>query len=126
MSSTIELNQESKVDLNGSKQLHGLRSKDPTAHQKFQLSPEDKIEYENIYALLAGGEKNISAKDIGRVMAKLGIHCSKEELDDMIDVVDKDGYGLVHKKHFMNLMTQKVKETSHGSDGEVYEDAFKM
>ena len=38
---------------------------------------------------VAGEEKNISAKEVGTVMAKLGIHCSKEELNDMIDVVDK-------------------------------------
>jgi Ca2+-binding EF-hand superfamily protein len=93
---------------------------------KFKLSPEDRIEYENIYALFAGDEKNISAKEMGRVMTKLGIHCSTEELNDMIDVVDKDGYGLVHKKHFMNLMTQKVKETTQESDENVYEEAFGM
>mmetsp|Transcript_14202 Transcript_14202/g.23518 ORF Transcript_14202/g.23518 Transcript_14202/m.23518 type:complete len:136 (-) Transcript_14202:501-908(-) len=96
------------------------------SQKKFKLSPEDRIEYERIYDLFAGDEKNISAKQLGIVMSKLGVHTSVEELDDMIDVVDKDGYGLIHKKHFMQLMTQKVKETSQDDDDQSYESAFKM
>jgi Ca2+-binding EF-hand superfamily protein len=93
---------------------------------KFRLSDKERVEYENIYHLFTGGEKNISAKEMGRVMKKLGIHCSEEELDDMIEVVDKDGYGLIHKKHFMNLMTQKVKETSEDKNAEIFETAFSL
>ena len=93
---------------------------------KFRLSDKERVEYENIYQLFTGGEKNISAKEMGRVMKKLGIHCSEEELDDMIEVVDKDGYGLIHKKHFMNLMTQKVKETSEDKNAEIFETAFSL
>lgn len=93
---------------------------------KFKLSEDDKLEYENIFNLIAGEEKNISAKEIGRVMSKLGMHCSIEELNDMIEVVDKDGYGLIHKKHFMNLVTQKVKENSQENDGELYAAAFEI
>jgi Ca2+-binding EF-hand superfamily protein len=131
MSSNVELKDTTQPNpLSPSNLLPATASSTANSYKvketKFKLSPEDRIEYEHIYALFAGEEKNISAKEMGKVMTKLGIHCSKDELNDMIDVVDKDGYGLVHKKHFMNLMTQKVKETTQESDGEVYEDAFEM
>jgi Ca2+-binding EF-hand superfamily protein len=93
---------------------------------KFKLSDEERAEYENIYHLFTGAEKNISANEVGSVMKKLGIHCSEEELDDMIGVVDKDGYGLINKKRFMNLMTQKVKETSEDKNAEIFETAFSL
>lgn len=103
------------------------KAKKPKAStEKFKLSEEDRIEFENIFNLIAGDEKNISAQAIGKVMAKLGMHCSEEELNDMIEVVDKDGYGLVNKKHFMNLLTNKVKERSQEDDGVIYEKSFEM
>ena len=92
--------------------------------KKFKLNEDERKEFEDIFALITGDEKNISAKEMGTVMSKLGIHTSKEELNDMIDVVDKDGYSLINKKHFMRLMTQKVKETREENSESIYEDTF--
>lgn len=95
---------------------------------KFKLSDEERDEYSNVFDLFCGEDsKNISRKEVGRVMRKLGQNPSDAELSEMIDEVDIDGYGAINKKNFMILMTKKVKGSGADSNNEVdvNADAFK-
>ena len=50
------------------------------------------------------GDGNISADDLKHVMGKLGINLSKEDLEEMIKVADKNGSGKVNLDEFLNVM----------------------
>jgi Ca2+-binding EF-hand superfamily protein len=83
-------------------------------------------EYERIFEVLAAGQGSIPADSMGRLMRKMGIHCSRDELRELRDLVDQDGYGQVHMEDFVRLMTKKVYEDFQEEDMQVIDNAFKM
>jgi len=45
-----------------------------------------------------------------KVMLKLGLQPSKEELEDIIADIDKDGSGTIDYSEFLRLMSTKLKD----------------
>ena len=50
------------------------------------------------------GDGNISADDLQQVMSQLGVNLSKEDLEEMIKVADKNGSGKVNLEEFLSIM----------------------
>lgn len=95
--------------------------------KKNKLSDEEREEFSNVFDLFCGDSQNISRKEVGNVMRKLGQNPSDAELKEMIDEVDIDGYGAINKKNFMLLMTKKVKASGGGnSEVDINEEAFQV
>lgn len=94
---------------------------------KNKLSAEEREEFSAAFDLMCGESSNLSKKEIGYVMRKLGQNPSDAELQEMIDEVDIDGYGAINKKNFMMLMTKKVKGSGGGNNEvDINEEAFKV
>ena len=50
----------------------------------------------------------MTVKELGAVMQTLGMHLTKQELQDMINEVDADGNGSVDFPEFLSLMARKT------------------
>lgn len=50
------------------------------------------------------GDGNICAEDLQKVMRKLGMNLSNEDVSEMIKVADKNGEGKVNIEEFLNVM----------------------
>ena len=74
----------------------------------------DVIPYEKVSLLqdafnsFANRNGTLKTTSIGRVLKHLGENPSKEEVQEMINLVDKDGSGLIIFPQFLNLMARKV------------------
>ena len=50
------------------------------------------------------GDGSISGEDLGKVLSKLGICVTEEEIQEMIKVADKTGEGKVNIDEFLSVM----------------------
>ena len=70
---------------------------------------EDKISlFMDAFNSLADKNGAISTKELGNVMKSLGENPTKEEVQDMINEVDKEGIGIVKFPSFLSMMASKV------------------
>nr|XP_043610451.1 probable calcium-binding protein CML20 isoform X2 [Erigeron canadensis] len=58
------------------------------------------------------GNGTIDAKELSNAMRALGFEMTKEQINDMIADVDKDGSGAIDFDEFVYMMTDKIGERS--------------
>merc|ERR1719220_581642 len=71
-----------------------------------------------------GGE--ISTRELLKVFKMLGFTPTKDELDEIVDVVDQDGSGEIDFDEFLIMMVMQIKEESKSQDETVLKDAFRI
>ena len=70
---------------------------------------EDKVTmFMDAFNSIADRNGAISTKDLGNVMKTLGENPTQEEVQDMINEVDKEGVGIVKFPSFLSMMASKV------------------
>ena len=94
---------------------------------KLKFTDEERAEMENAFNLMCAGSTNISAKEVGMTMRKLGQNPTEKELEEMIAEVDLDDYGAVNRKNFMKLMLRKIKGGAGGNNEiDINREAFEV
>ena len=78
----------------------------------------------NIFDSDGGGE--ISTRELLKVFKMLGFTPTKDELDEIIEVVDQDGSGEIDFDEFLIMMVMQIKEESKSQDETVLKDAFRI
>ena len=78
----------------------------------------------NIFDSDGGGE--ISTRELLKVYKMLGFTPTKDELDEIIEVVDQDGSGEIDFDEFLIMMVMQIKEESKSQDETVLKDAFRI
>ena len=79
---------------------------------KMEKSFEDKLDAELVvffrqaFDLMGQGRGVITAEELGLVMKTLGKKATRNELKDMIKMVDLDGNGYIDFNEFLQLMTK--------------------
>ena len=91
---------------------------------KSNLSEEKLKEFRCAFDLFdADKDGNITIKELGDVLKKLGQNLSDAELQEIISEVDKDKNGSIDINEFMELMASKMKDDD--TDDELT-DAFRL
>merc|ERR1712010_57764 len=76
------------------------------------LSEEELSEFREIFNLVdSDGSGEISREELGELISTLGLKASQEELDRMIDEIDKDGDGTIDFNEFCSVMSHRVSQT---------------
>lgn len=78
----------------------------------------------NIFDGDGGGE--ISTRELLKVFKMLGFTPTKDELDEIIEVVDQDGSGEIDFDEFLIMMVMQLKEESKSQDETVLKEAFRI
>lgn len=78
----------------------------------------------NIFDSDGGGE--ISTRELLKVFKMLGFTPTKDELDEIVEVVDQDGSGEIDFDEFLIMMVMQIKEESKSQDETVLKDAFRI
>merc|ERR1711915_461206 len=78
----------------------------------------------NIFDSDCGGE--ISTRELLKVFKMLGFTPTKDELDEIVEVVDQDGSGEIDFDEFLIMMVMQIKEESKSQDEAVLKDAFRI
>merc|ERR1719220_2269645 len=71
-----------------------------------------------------GGE--ISTRELLKVFKMLGFTPTKDELDEIVEVVDQDGSGEIDFDEFLIMMVMQLKEESKSQDETVLKEAFRI
>ena len=89
----------------------------------FQSFPDFQAAF-NIFDSDGGGE--ISTRELLKVFKMLGFTPTKDELDEIVEVVDQDGSGEIDFDEFLIMMVMQIKEESKSQDETVLKDAFRI
>jgi len=82
------------------------------SENKHGLTPEELSEFREIFNLVdTDGGGDISREELGELISTLGLKASQEELDRMIDEIDKDGDGTIDFDEFCSVMSHRVSQT---------------
>ncbi|KAI8516716.1 Troponin C [Branchiostoma belcheri] len=80
-----------------------------TARQMF--NEEQIAEFKMAFDMFdADGGGDISTRELGTIMKKLGLNVSRDQLQDMIDEVDVDASGTIDFEEFLEMMAKIMKE----------------
>merc|ERR1712188_96080 len=76
------------------------------------LTEEELSEFREIFNLVdTDGSGEISREELGELISTLGLKASQEELDRMIDEIDKDNDGTIDFDEFCSVMSHRVSQT---------------
>merc|ERR1711936_543782 len=91
------------------------------------LTPQQCDDFQaafNIFDSDGGGE--ISTRELLKVFKMLGFTPTKDELDEIVEVVDQDGSGEIDFDEFLIMMVMQIKEESKSADEGVLKDSFRI
>jgi len=91
------------------------------------LTPQQVDDFQaafNIFDSDGGGE--ISTRELLKVFKMLGFTPTKDELDEIVEVVDQDGSGEIDFDEFLIMMVMQIKEEGKSGDEAVLKDAFRI
>jgi len=91
------------------------------------LTPQQVDDFQaafNIFDSDGGGE--ISTRELLKVFKMLGFTPTKDELDEIVEVVDQDGSGEIDFDEFLIMMVMQLKEESKSQDETVLKEAFRI
>jgi len=73
------------------------------------IIPEAKImQYLDTFNRIADKKGLLPTKNFGKLLKELGENPTKDEIQDMINEVDKDGTGIVKFPEFLSMMATKI------------------
>ena len=76
-----------------------------------QLSPEQEDQIRQAWLLFDDDDSGqIDANELKKVMISLGLNPTQEELDDIIQDIDRDNDGTIDYNEFLRLMSTKLKD----------------
>ena len=76
-----------------------------------QLSPEQEDQIKQAWLLFDDDNSGtIEAHELKKVMITLGLNPTQEELDDIIQDIDRDNDGTIDYNEFLRLMSTKLKD----------------
>ena len=81
------------------------------------LTEEQIVEFKEAFQIFdKDGDGSINTKELGSVMRSLGQNLSEEEIQKMIEEVDKDDSGTIDFREFLGLITKKIKEKDNDEE----------
>ena len=81
------------------------------------LSKEEEAEFREIFNLVdTDGGGSISKKELGRLMRTLNLQTSPQELDIMVEEIDKNNDGEIQFEEFVAVMAKKVRVSYSAQD----------
>ncbi|CAH1240763.1 troponin C isoform X1 [Branchiostoma lanceolatum] len=72
------------------------------------------------------GGGDISTKELGTIMKRLGMSISREELQQMIDEVDEDASGTIDFEEFLEMMARAMQDSEREIPDDELRAAFRV
>ena len=92
--------------------------------EQFHLSPEQEDQIKMAWELFDDDHSGcIDANELHNVLKKLGLNPTDQELEEIINDIDKDNDGTIDYSEFLRLMSNKLKDAQ--TEEELLE-AFKV
>lgn len=77
------------------------------------MDPDELEEFKNLFDLVQkkSGTDEIDREEFGILMKTIGVGANEKELDEMMELVDEDGSGLIDFSEFLMVMGQQHFQT---------------
>lgn len=111
---------------------HGFQKPHPRDDHGSSLSHSisiDKAEIANVSEIFDGydlaRDGHIEAIEFKDMLQKLGVHATKESMEVMLNLMDKDKNGQVSKEEFLSFYQDQILSTQHGEEHHGFHETAK-